>query len=391
MSLEEKYLKIAAIRTIVVDAVRCNYVYVKVHTDEGMYGLGEASLEGLELAVVGAIDNLAPLIVGEDPFRIEHIWQALHRWPFWRLGPVLGSAMKGIDIALWDLKGKALGLPVYELLGGAVRDRVRMYRQAHGQSVQDTVRAGQTATAAGFTAIKIGCWPTETTDRVEERPGVRRTVEQMTALREALGEDVDILLDAHGRMTPSTALTMARALEPFHPYFLEEPIRPESPASYGPLKAASPIPLAAGERLFTPWGFRDVIEHEWLDFVQPDLCHAGGITGVRKIAALAETHYIRVCPHNPLSPVSTAACLHLDAAISNFGCQEHVHPGPSWGADYIDDEVLINPPQFKDGYWELNSAPGLGIDLDETAAAHYPRQARPLPRLVSFDGGVADW
>jgi galactonate dehydratase len=366
-------------------------VYVKVHTDEGLYGLGEASLEGLELAVGGAIANLAPLVIGEDPFRIEHLWQALHRWPFWRLGPVLGSALSGIDIALWDLKGKALGLPVYELLGGAVRDRVRMYRQVHGETVPDLVEAARQAVAAGFTAIKTGCWMTSAADRVEDWPGVRRTVERVTALRAALSDEVDILLDAHGRMAPGTALTMARALEPFHPYFLEEPIRAESPASYGPLKAASPVPLATGERLYTPWGFRELIENAWVDVVQPDLCHAGGITGVRKIAALAEAHYIRVCPHNPLSPVSTAACLHLDAAIPNFGCQEHVHPRPGWGADYIDEEVVLNPPRFTNGYWELSRAPGLGVDLDEAAAARYPRQERILPHLTTYDGAVTDW
>jgi galactonate dehydratase len=384
-------MKIASIRTIVVDAVRCNYIYVKVESDEGLYGIGEASLEGLELAVTGAIANLAPLIIGADPFRIEHIWQSLHRWPFWRLGPVLGSAISGIDIALWDLKGKALNLPVYELLGGAVRDRVRMYRQVHGETVEELVHAAQAAQAAGFTAIKTGSWLTKPDDRVEDWPGVRRTVERMAALRENVGEEMDILLDAHGRMSPSTALTMARALEPFHPYFLEEPIRAESPASYGPLKAASPVPLAAGERLFTPWGFREVIDHAWVDFVQPDLCHAGGISGVRKIASLAEAHYIRACPHNPLSPVSTAACLHLDAAISNFGCQEHVHPGPAWGAAYIDEEVVMNPPQFTNGYWELSRAPGLGVDIDEEAAARYPWRERALPHLTTFDGAVTDW
>jgi galactonate dehydratase len=161
-------MKITAIRTIIVDAVRCNYVYVKVQTDEGLYGLGEASLEGLELAVSGAIANLAPLIVGQDPFRIEHIWQALHRWPFWRQGPVLGSAISGIDIALWDLKGKALGLPVYELLGGAVRERVRLYRQVDGGTTDDVVRAAREARAAGFTAIKTGCWHTDAADRAED-------------------------------------------------------------------------------------------------------------------------------------------------------------------------------------------------------------------------------
>ncbi len=384
-------MKITEIQTIIVDARRCNYVYVKVHTDEGLYGLGEASLEGLELAVTGAITNLAPLIIGEDPFRIEHIWQALHRWPFWRMGPVLGSAISGIDIALWDLKGKALGLPVYELLGGAVRDRVRMYRQVHGGTVKELVAAALAARDAGFTAIKTGCWFTSAEDRVEEWPGVRRTVERMAALRAALGDEMDILVDAHGRMSPSTALTMARELEPFHPYFLEEPIRAESPASFAALKAASPVPLATGERLYMPWGFRELIENGWVDVVQPDICHAGGITGVRKIAALAEAHYIRVCPHNPLSPVSTAACVHLDASIANFGCQEHVHPNTAWGADYIDQEVLITPPQITNGYWELSRAPGLGIDIDEVAAARYPRQERPLPRLTGYDGAVADW
>ncbi len=280
-------MKITEIRTIVVDAVRCNYVYVKVETDEGIYGLGEASLEGLELAVIGAIANLAPLVIGQDPFRIEYIWQGLHRWPFWRMGPVLGSAISGIDIALWDLKGKALGLPVFELLGGAARDRVRMYRQVHGATIEELVRAGEQAKADGFTAVKTGCWMTSSTDKVEDWPGVRRTVERIEALRAALGDELDILVDAHGRMPPSTALTMARALEPLHPYFMEEPIRAESPASYGPLKAASPIPIATGERVFMPWGFRELIEHGWVDFVQPDMCHAGGITGVRKIAALA--------------------------------------------------------------------------------------------------------
>jgi galactonate dehydratase len=384
-------MKITEIRTIVVDAVRCNYVYVKVHTDEGVYGLGEASLEGLELAVTGAIANIAPLAIGEDPFRIEHIWQALHRWPFWRMGPVLGSALSGIDIALWDLKGKVLGLPVYELLGGAARDRVRMYRQVHGETVDELVEAARVAVAAGFSAIKTGCWLTSAADRVEDWPGVRRTVERMAALRAALGDEVDILVDAHGRMSPGTAVTMARALEPYHPYFLEEPIRAESPASYGPLKAASPVPLATGERLYTPWGFRELIENGWVDFVQPDMCHAGGITGVRKIAALAEAHYIRVCPHNPLSPVSTAACLHLDASIPNFGCQEHVHPHPGWGASYIDDEVVVDPPRFTNGYWELSRAPGLGVDLDEAAAARYPRRERLLPHPTAYDGAVTDW
>ncbi len=337
-------------------------VLVKVTTDTGLYGWGEATLEGKEATVMQAVCELARYLTGRDPFRIEDHWQQMYRGAFWVGGPVLNSAISGVEQALWDLKGKAYGAPVYELLGGKVRDRLRAYANGwfHGaQSVDDYVRMAKETVARGYTALK---WdPFGKSGLFISNDEADAAVENVRAIREAVGPKIDLLIEVHGRFSPANAIRVAQRLEPFFPFWYEEPIPPENIDALATVARAVRFPIASGERLFTKWGFKEIIEKQAAAVVQPDICHAGGIWELRKIAAMAEVYYIGMAPHNPNGPIATMASIHLDACTPNFLIQEYVvdeHVGY--------DGLIAEPPVVENGYFLIPDRPGLGIEVDES-------------------------
>ena len=378
-------MKIRDVETIVVFGGFRNWVFVRVHTDEGIIGTGEATLEGKAEIMVAAVNELKRYLIGKDPLRIEHHWQAMYRHAFWRGGPVLNSAISGVEQALWDIFGKSVGLPVYQLLGGACRDRIRVYANGpRGETPEEIAESALRLVEQGYTAMKPA--PFGPTKPVDGPAAVRRAVKIMEAVRLAVGPDIDLAVDAHGRLSPAMAIVMGQAIKEFGILFYEEPCLPENPATMETVARECGIPVATGERLFTKWGFREVLERQAAALLQPDLAHCGGILEGKKIAAMAEVSYVGVAPHNPLSPVNTKASLHLDAAIPNFVIQEWVADDPPWR-----DELLINPVRIKDGYAELPNEPGLGTDLNLEVCAAHPYQPVDVPTLWHEDGSVADW
>lgn len=376
-------MKITGISSVLAFGGRQNWVFVQVETDEGITGVGEASLEGKEQAVQSAVDDLARHIIGRDPTRIEHNWQIMYRHGFWRGGVVLNSALSGIEQALWDVTGKALGVPVYRLLGGACRDRVLMYTHVFGRTPEELAQNGAALVAQGWRGLKTGSMGFEGFGT--EKACVQAVVARIRALREAVGPDVLIGMDCHGRHTPGQAIQLMRALEPYDLYFMEEPIPPDNVDAFARLRNAEiNMNLATGERLFTKWGFRELLERQYVDIIQPDVCHDGGILESVKIAAMAETYYVRVAPHNPNGPVATAASVHLAAVLPGFCILEYALNQP-WR-----DQVIQKPLPIVDGYIELPTEPGLGVELNLEAIAKLPYQPRDYNNSFWPDGGVAD-
>jgi len=370
-------MKITDIKTLFMGVERQTWLFVKVETDQGVYGWGEGSLEGQERAVAEAVHAMAGRLIGEDPTRIERHWQVLYRHGFWRGGVVLNSALSAIDQALWDIAGKAYGVPVYRLLGGPVRDRVRAYTHAH------TVELAQSLVADGFLGIKTGGMPwEETVNPAEVVPWFR---EHIRSLRQALGPEIDIMVDNHGRAWPSLAIQQIKAVEEFNLFFFEEPVPPDNLDALAEVRRVPfQTSLATGERLFSRWNYKDLIERQMVDIIQPDVCHCGGISELRRIAAAAETYYIRVAPHNPNGPVATAASIQLAAAMPNFVVLEYAQSVTAH------KEVQARPLKFADGYFELPAEPGLGIDLDEEVIGRNPFKHRPYRGVFYPDGGIAD-
>jgi galactonate dehydratase len=376
-------MKISEVRTVPAFGGRQTWVFVLVETDVGITGVGEASLEGKELAVQAAVDELARFIVGRDPTRVEQNWQIMYRHGFWRGGVVLNSALSGIEQALWDITGKELGVPVYRLLGGACREKIQLYTHCHGRTPDEIARNAADLVAQGWRALKTGFLGFEAFDT--ERQCIEATVAHMRAMREAVGPDVLIMMDAHGRHRPGQAIQLIRALEPLDLFFFEEPVPPDNVDALARLaRAEMNVNLATGERLFTKWGYRELLEKQYVDIIQPDVCHDGGILETVKIAAMAETYYVRVAPHNPNGPVATAASLQLGACLPNFVILEYAQNQP-WR-----DQVIVEPLEIVDGYVALPDKPGLGIELDDAAIAKLPYQPRDYRGAFWPDGGVAD-
>ncbi len=388
-------MHITSLGTTVVNAGRRNWVFVRIETDQpGLVGWGEASLEVKTRGVLGAIEDFAPLIVGEDPHRIEHLWQVLYRQQFFRGGAVEMSAVSGIDQALWDIKGKDLGVPVWQLLGGAVREKVRFYDHLGGGAPEATygqmepalvAELAQRSVADGFDAIKVLAVPRSRP--LESNARVREAAAAMAAIREAVGPDVQIMVDLHGRTTAAMAIRYGQALAEHDPWFLEEPVPPEDVDGHVAVARALPgIPIATGERLIGRWAFRPFFERGAMAVAQPDVCHTGGISEVRRIAAMAEAHGISVAPHNPLGPVATMANLHLAVATPNHLIQEVMRSDVPWR-----DEIVSGVPAIVDGHMSPPTAPGLGVEIDEAAAAAHPYEAEPQYRWFHEDGSVAEW
>ncbi len=377
-------MKITQLRTFIVDAGSGNWVFVKVYTDEGLVGLGEGTITSKSQTVAAAIMEHERYLIGKDPRQIERLWQAMYRYPRWRGGPVLNSAISAIEIALWDILGKSLNVPIYQLLGGACRDRIRMYAHVSGRSPEEIAERSQKLVEQGYTALKTS--PLVVNDGVvRSNQGIREGVAKVRAMREAVGPDVDILLDAHGQFTPVMALDMAERLVELQPFFFEEATQPEDVDGLAWLSERVRIPLATGERLFTKYGFTQIVDRHLVNYIQPDIVHCGGILELKKIAAMAEAHSIDVAPHNPQSEVSTMASIHLNACTPNAVILEHVHANPPWRYDLFDTTYNV-----KDGYAELPTKPGLGLELNEAEAAKHPYRADFRNMWVWEDGSVAD-
>ena len=392
-------MKITKLKTVVVNAQMRNWVFVKIETDQpGLWGWGESSLEWKTRAVVGALEDFAPMIEGEDPSSIEHLYQKMYRQSFWRTGIIGMSAISGIDQALWDIRGKVLGQPVYQLLGGAVRDRVRMYTHLGGgdmKSVYETHRSPDpqpmvdlalAVVAKGYTAVKVLLTPP--TEALARGIELRTADRFMSALRKGLGDDIDIMVDCHGRHYPAAAIDFCRTLAPYRPYFIEEPVPPENVDAMVEVRRASPVPIATGERLVTRYEFRQVLEKQACHVIQPDLCHCGGLWEAKKIAAMAETYYVGVAPHNPLGPVANAAALHFALSTPNFLIQEDMLSDVPWRWDVVRHDLKTEA-----GYWLKSEAAGLGVEVDEEAAKRHPFQQEVLhaTSVRAHDNAVLDW
>ena len=354
-------VKITEVRTHHIGGGWRPWVLVKVLTDEGLYGWGEVTVEGKERTVMAAVDELARYLKGQDPFRIEQHWHEMYRGAFWVGGPILNSAISGIDQALWDIKGKASGLPVYELLGGKCRDRLRAYANGwyqQGASPEETAARALEVVGMGYTALKWA--PFHRVGMFVGAESVDDAIANIRAVREAVGPKVDLCIDVHGRFSPAHAIRVGKRLEEFDLLFFEEPIPPENIDALALVARAVNIPIAAGERLFTKWGFKDLLEKQAASIIQPDICHAGGILELKKIAAMAETYYLGFAPHNPNGPICHAASIHVDACVPNFFIQEFL----------IDDAPLRNevqqePIRLVNGYFEIPNRPGLGVEINE--------------------------
>lgn len=367
-------LKITRLETFLV---KPRWLFLKVHTNAGIVGLGEPITEGRANTCAEAVKEIEPYLIGKDPRAVAHHWQAIYRHAFYRGGPILTSALSGIDMALWDIKGKALGVPVYELLGGPTRNRIRVY--AHARTPEDM----QARKAQGFTAFKTGPAKRRPSRYVETPAEVRYAAEKFAELRQAMGDDIDIGIDFHGAISPATAKLLIKALEPYNPMFVEEPCQAQNHDVMADIARGTHLPIATGERVFTKWGFREVLEKRAATILQPDLCHAGGITEVRLIAGMAEAYYASIAPHNPLGPISLAAGVQIAASIPNFLCQEQVSLGEGY---------LKKPFTVREGYLDLPTAPGLGIELDENAMADkIGHDWRNPESYDADDGSVVDW
>lgn len=367
------------------------WLFLRVETDAGITGWGEPVVEGRAHAVAAAVEEMASYLAGRDPLRIERHWQALSKGGFYRGGPVLSSAVAGIDQALWDIAGKHFGAPVYQLLGGAVRERIRVYSWIGGDDPEDVAEQAAERAASGFTAVKMnGSGPLRL---IDTPASIARVVERVAAVRQALGDGKDIAVDFHGRSSLAHSKRILAELEPLHPLFVEEPVTPEHSSRLRELAAATCIPIATGERLYSRWDVEPVLR-QGIAVIQPDLSHAGGISEVRRIAALAETHDVAIAPHCPLGPIALAASLQVGAASPNLLIQEQslgIHYNK--GADLLD--YLVDPSvfQYRDGFVALPTAPGLGIEVDEDAIARATNAAAnwSSPMWERDDGSLAEW
>jgi galactonate dehydratase len=382
-------MKITAIETFPVFNGARNNLFVTVDTDEGISGVGESGLSGRELAVIGAIDHFRPLLLGEDATRIEHIWQLLFRGGFFPANRVLCSAISAIDIALWDIQGKALGVPIYRLLGGLARDKVVCYPHAQvpgdSEDVEGLVENCRRHVAEGWKFLRWGL-PQQSGGVLEPRLAVRTALKQLDAVRTAVGDDIELCLDVHTRLDLPDAVRLCRASEAYRPFFMEDPLRSENPNLYHRLRQQTAVPIAAGEQWASKWEFREAIEDDLIDYCRVDLCIVGGLTEARKVAGWCETHSIKLATHNPLGPVSTAACLQINLACSNVGVQEQPRRPGTWLTDVVPVQV-----EWQDGYLLPPTRPGLGIEFDREAARRSPFQMTESPHLHRLDGSLTNW
>lgn len=382
-------MKIISLETFIVPPRWC---FLKISTDEGLVGWGEPIVEGQAATVAAAVHDMSDYLIGRDPDTIEDIWQTLYRARFYRGGPVSMSAIAGIDQALWDLKGKRYGLPIYQLLGGAVRDRIQVYSWVGGDRVSDVVTAAQDRATQGFSAVKMNAC--EELHYIDSYAKLESVVERVASVRAALGSGFGIGVDFHGRLHRAMAKVLAKELEPYHLMFIEEPVLSENNDALREIAAHTSTPIATGERMFSRWDFKQLLQQGVVDIIQPDVSHAGGISETHRIATMAEAYDVALAPHCPLGPIALAACLQIDAISSNAFIQEQslgIHYNV--GNDLLD--YLVDPTVFDyaAGYVTIPSGPGLGIQVDEERvremAAIGHRWRNPIWRHA--DGSIAEW
>ncbi len=380
------------IRSLELFTVPPRWLFLKITTENGLVGWGEPVVEGKADTVRAAVEEMSDFLIGKDARRIEDIWQVLYRGGFYRGGPVLMSAMSGIDQALWDIKGKALGVPVYELLGGAVREKIRVYAWIGGDRPDDVAAEALAKKAQGYTAIKMN--GTEEVEWIGSPRKITEAVARAFAIREACGPEFGIAIDFHGRVHKGTAKMLMHELEGVRPLFIEEPVLAENNEALLDLRRTSSIPIATGERQFTRWGFKQLLATGGADIIQPDVSHTGGISELRKIGSMAEAYDVALAPHCPLGPICLAASLQVDFCTPNAFIQEQslgIHYNQ--GSDVLD--YLVDPSVFhyREGFVDLLTKPGLGIEIDEAkvreAAKVGHRWRNPVWRTE--DGAVAEW
>jgi galactonate dehydratase len=384
-------VRIVAVEPVLVD----HYLFVKVETDEGITGLGESGAWGFIEASEAALRKFGEYLIGKDPLLIEHHWQYMYRATHFRGAAIMG-ALSAIDIALWDISGKFHGVPVYSLLGGPVRQKIRVYYHVFGKTRDDLISGIVAAKSRGFTAVgHLTPFLDEARDVPYFSTGVAKIRDAINAVgsyRDAVGNDVDLCIEIHRRLTPAEAVQLGVGIEEFHPYFYEDPVMMDNFDEMAYVARKVNVPIATGERYTSIWDFAMLLNREGAQYVRPDVCMVGGISGARKVAALAEAHHVGVVPHNPLGPVSTAACLQIAASAPNFVLQEY--PADSWSSFVtrppVDDLVDGSAQLGDDGFLVLNQNPGIGVTLRDDAQQRWPYRPRPLVARLNSDGSVMD-
>jgi galactonate dehydratase len=380
------------IKSIELFKVPPRWLFLKVMTDDGLVGWGEPVVEGRADTVKAAVEELSSYIIGQDPMRIEDLWQVMYRGGFYRGGPILTSAISGIEQALWDIKGKFYNAPVYDLMGGASRDKIRVYNWIGGDRPSDVREAALQQIAAGFTAVKMNA--SEELHYIDSFSKVEKVIERIATVREVGGSDFGIGIDFHGRVHKSMAKILAKELDQYRPMFIEEPVLPENNEALKEIARYTSSPIATGERMYTRWGFKELLQQGIVDIIQPDVSHAGGILETRKIAAMAEAYDVALAPHCPLGPIALASCLQVDACSPNAFIQEQslgIHYNQ--GNDILD--YILNPQTFEyqDGFVSLPKGPGLGVEVNEEKVREAAKVGHDWKNPVwrNEDGTVAEW
>ena len=379
------------ISDFVIYKVKPRWIFIKINTDEGISGWGEMVSGTKTETVVAGAKEMANRIIGKNPFEIERIWQRLHR-SFFRGGPINGTIISGIEMALWDIKGKALGVPVYELLGGAARDRIKVYSWIGGDRPSDVVEMAQQRWDKGFRAVKMNA--TSELHYIDSLEKVDAAVERVASIRDKFGDAMSIGIDFHGRVHKPMAKVLAKALEPYHPMFIEEPVLPENWESFSAIANEVSTPIATGERLYTRWQFKRLFQQGAVDIVQPDISLCGGLLEERKIAAMAEAYDMAVAPHAPYGPVALAATFQVDACTPNMFIQEQslgIHYNQGFDLlDFVKNKEIF---QYKDSFVGLPTKPGLGIEMDEDKIKDVAQQGLVWtnPAWENYDGTIAEW
>jgi len=380
------------ISKITVYKVKPRWIFVKLSTDEGIDGWGEMiSGTKTETVVAGAYEVGERFLLGQNPYEIERLFQEMHR-SFFRGGPIHGTIVSGLEMALWDIKGKALNVPIYELLGGAARDRIKVYSWIGGDRPDDVAEQAQDRVDRGFTAVKMNA--TEELHYIDSYVKIEEVVERVTSIRERFGNKLDIEIDFQGRVQKPMAKVLAKALEPYHPMFLEEVVLPENEEHFKEVAQLVATPLATGERLYTRWQFKTLFQQGAIDVIQPDVALCGGIMEMRKIAAMAEAYDVAVAPHAPYGPVALAATLQVDSCTPNVFIQEQslgIHYNKGFDLlDFVKNKEVF---QYKDGYVEIPSKPGLGLEMDEDRVRDISQEGLiwTNPKWKNYDGTIAEW
>ncbi|WP_026571046.1 MULTISPECIES: galactonate dehydratase [Sediminibacillus] len=368
------------------------WLFLKISTDEGVVGWGEPVIEGRAHSVKAAVEELMEYLIGKDPLQIEDHWNVMYRAGFYRGGPILMSAIAGIDQALWDMKGKYYNAPVHQLMGGRCRDTIKVYSWIGGDRPSDVGTAAKQAVDTGFTAVKMN--GTEELQYIDSYEKIDQAVERVAAVRDAVGKGVGIGIDFHGRVHKPMAKILAKELEAYRPMFIEEPVLSENEEAFKEIARTTHIPIATGERMFSRWDFKNLLADGYVDIIQPDLSHAGGITECKKIASMAEAYDVALAPHCPLGPIALAACLQVDASSHNAFIQEQslgIHYNKENDIlDYIKDRSVF---AYKDGYVAIPDGPGLGIEVDEDYVRQRAKEGHNWRNPVwrHRDGSLAEW